>query len=303
MIDATDQDADPSPSGANTTSRYATLFLQNRDKLCLLQFPADVVRAIEPLIRNSWAAGIQATREVAGLATEFKLGGTPFGTLGDKDAAASRVLVRNVLAFLYERGWILVAAVGTSRIVGSKDTMVFRQQLRRRQQQRDQSRKRHQNLAGSTKCDDGGKEGEEMEVVLPPPVDFLVVAICGSDKIRFIGGAPALLAAVRRMLVGLDFFQAAEEGGCGSRDCCEFRLRDGPWSSFRAETKTRAELLLLRLVEVLDAFGWRSYGTARQRTETEKTKKADSWFFIRPQDWVEGSRFDGDAVEPADLLG
>ncbi len=115
-----------SSSSPFSSSSYASIFLQNRDKMRLLQFPDAIITKLEPIVRASWAPGIQGSRRVAE-AYEFKLAGCPWGILGDREAVGGRILLRNVLAFLYSQGWLLVSSVSTSRVVGCKDTMIFRQ--------------------------------------------------------------------------------------------------------------------------------------------------------------------------------
>jgi hypothetical protein len=251
------------PDSAGLASTYATMWPQGKNKLRCLNFPEELLNSLETLIQKSWPKGIQSHALYAD-SYEFVLHGSPWGILADKDALNSRVLVRDVLGFLYERGWLLVTCIGNSKDENSKDTMIFRQRIKT-----------------------GSKSAEA-----PPPADWMVVASWGSDKLRIVGEEPGLINSLKGALEGLGVYQ----GGEWKDGSFEFKLKGWPWISHN-ENRVKAELSMLKILEVLDSYGWRSYGTVRQRTVV-----GDSWYFVKAQDWVRGSPFNAEAVDPLTLL-
>lgn len=297
-------------SHAPTLSSFASISLGCTDKLRLHQFPPSIQDSVAEQIRASWPRGIQVEQAYGQHGYEFKLRGNPFGSVGAKEGVGGRRLVRDLLACLYARGWTLVAPVSHSRQKGSKDSLVFRQ---RRAEERS-----------------GG------DVVVPPKVEWLVIAPTGRDRLRVIPDGPiwsdvvsrsgfsvaeelaelaadygkagsfssssapppgegnhdefgVLVQSLKQMLAGLDCFQSGE----WSHDSFEFKLKGFPWSA-RDEKAAKVELLLLAVVETLDRFGWRSYATVRQRSDTDEARKQDTWYFVREEGWIPGSPFNAE---------
>jgi hypothetical protein len=286
-------------------------------------------------IRRGWPQGIQAERIYA-QAYEYKLNGTPFNSIADKDDVAACRFLRNILALLYSHGWRLDTAITHQHRIGAKDNLIFRREEGQ----------------GKEK-DEGDDVGELGGSMAPPPVDWLVLSmsrmsslliICdgpydvadgvttansssksnknnnnddddddcddrsdiGKDDgkqecIRSIGdasrmpGNPAelgtLVTTVKDVLAGHGFFR----GGKWSHDNYEFKLNGVPWSAV-GENTMRVRLMLLELVAALDRLGWRSYAAVH----LYETRMVDTWYFVRPSDWVPGSPFN--ARVPVSLL-
>lgn len=243
---------------SDLTSSYASIYMQGRDKLRFLNLPEALVLALEPLLVGYWPKGIQEKGPVEDCYS-FKFEGYPFGTSGSSEGVSSRMMIKAMLSYLYERGWYLVTPISTSHVVGCKDSMIFRQRKMR-----------------------APNGFVEPEVEKLPAVDWLIVCIGGNDKLRLIGEAqqPGLLRAVQSLLEGMQMYQ----GGEMSDGSFEFKLKGWPWYCF-SEKRVKSELLILRLVELFDNWGWRTYGTIRTRTETDKAKKADTWYLVKSQDW------------------
>jgi hypothetical protein len=274
-----------------TTSVFASISLTWTDKLRLHQFPASVTQEIADQLRASWPPGIKSEQDLPHGAHEFKFKGTPFGTFGTQEGVGSRRLIRDVLAFLYARGWTLVVPLSHSQRKGSKDSLVFRQRSIERG-------------PGLEKGE--GAAAARVEVLVPPPVEWLVIAPAAGDKLRVIydgslklsGGSAVAAAAggkqhdhdelgvlvqsLKQVLLGMDYFQA----GTWSHDSFEFKFKGYPWSALKDEKRVKVERLLLEVLDVLERFGWRSYATVRHRSDTDDVRKQDTWFFVRDEDWV-----------------
>ncbi|KAH8909742.1 hypothetical protein BR93DRAFT_415988 [Coniochaeta sp. PMI_546] len=296
---------------ASPQSSFATISFNWTDKLRLIQFPSSITKSIADQIRASWPPGIQAEQVYAQHAYEYKLKGTPFGGLGAKEAVGSRRLVRDVLAFLYRRGWVLVTPISHSRHARSKDSLVFRQ-------------RRAVSVTKGTR-DSGEEESAGGDVEIPPPVEWLVIAPTGGDRLRVISDGPiwrdlvtdvgpdsrlipassapapssrehnhdelgVLIQNLKQALTAIDYFQSGE----WNHDSFEFKLKGYPWSAMGEKT-VKVERLLLAVVETLDRFGWRSYATVRQRSDSDDVRKADTWYFVREEGWVDGSPFNGES--------
>jgi hypothetical protein len=295
-------------------STFASISLNSTDKVRLHQFPPSIRQPIAKQIRDSWPPGIQAEHVYAKHAYEYKLRGTPFGT--GRMGLGSRRLIRDVLAYLYARGWVLVTPLSHRRHAGSKDSLVFRQRR----------------VEGAMGVVEKGLGPEGCEVVIPPPVEWLVIAPTGGDRLKVISDGPlrrdvvskssltghgelgvvgnneeapsasaprsrecnheeleVLVQSLKQVLTGLDYFQSGKWGN--GQISFEFKVKGYPWLAQGKET-VMVERLILAVVETLDRFGWRSYATVRQGGYSEENQ--DTWYFVREEGWVPGSPFNAE---------
>lgn len=309
------------------SNTYAILSLHHSDTIRFLQFPESLYTGAAALLRASWPPGIQSERPYS-QAYEYKLKGRPFGTLGDQESVGSRRLVRDLLAFLHRRGWVVVTPLNQSSHAGCKDTLIFRQQAR--QSGESQTPQNQLSMRTGSSSSEAGPSSprvlpaaEVADPVIPPPVDWLVVTMSRNDKMRIIYDTPTVddqlgdtkgsssgsgkggssssasvpraddnhdelgvfVQAIRRAMTDIDCFQSGE----WKYDCFEFKCKGTPWVTRLVQVR----LLLLRLVETLDRFGWQSYVTMRQRTESDDPRKADTWYFVRPRSWAGARRTSG----------
>jgi hypothetical protein len=96
-------------------NKYAALSLNKTDRLRFLQFPEDVYQGAEDVLLRAWPPGIQSVSRYGGArAHEHQLLGRPWGTLGRVESLGSRELLRSVLAYLYDGGWVLTTSIGLS---------------------------------------------------------------------------------------------------------------------------------------------------------------------------------------------
>ncbi|KAM3447320.1 hypothetical protein MY3296_008847 [Beauveria thailandica] len=241
----------PAPFQTN----FASLSLHMSDRLRLVQFPDDDVAAVRAVIRQVWREGIQAERPYS-VSHEFKLRGRPWSGSGTGPyAVPAIVLVRELFACLYARGWIMTASTDISRKEFDKDTLIFRR---------------------------GGP--------LLPPVSWMAVSFKQGDKMRLLGAPPGLVAAVGDVLASMRLLQARTEKDAAMGQY-EFKLYGYPWSATGEETM-RTRLLVLRLVEVLERHGWSLYASIDQNSGPSgdsSYSETDCWYCVKSSDWTPGS--------------
>lgn len=291
----------PSPSS------FATLSFDSADKLRLVQFPFPLATAISTQLKTWWPAGIQRERIYAVHSYEFKLKGWPFGGISlGKDYVKGMRLVRDLLAFLYERGWVVEVGLAHEKAVDASDTLVFRQRRR--------TMRGEKMLEGKKGLGVGDGDGDD--IVIPPEVDWLVLSLEAGDRLRVIYDAPpgvvrpsteeasgsnekvaasssemprehnydelgVLIQALKEAFIEIDYFQS----GKWTHDSFEFKLKGWAWSEM-GEKAVKARRLVLGIIETMERFGWRSYTTLQKRGQ-EKVRGTDTWYFVREKGWDE----------------
>lgn len=306
-------------SASLSPSSFATLSFDTADKLRLIQFPFPLISALSSHFRTLWPAGIQQERIYAIHAYEFKFKGWPFtlsGISGGKEVVAGIRLVRDVLAFLYARGWIVETSMGIERGVGSMDTIVLRQRRKGGKRRRvTGTREKEEVIEGQRVMGAGvgmGVGADGGDVVMPPEAEWLVISPEKGDRLRVIYDVlPSsvtnsteierkegteeevpdmagerhydeygkMIEALKGALTEVDYFQS---GTFGERSY-EFKLKGWPWSEIGEKT-VKVRRLVLKIIETLEGFGWRSY-TTLQRRGAEKVRGLDTWFFVREKGW------------------
>lgn len=270
------------------TTAYATLSFHKKDTISLLNFPDSLHSPFRDLILSSWPPGLESSGPFA-QSYQFKLRGSPFGVYRAQHYVGGIRLVRDLLAFLYSRSWVLVAPLLCSRRYTAKDVLIFRQD-------------------SSTL----------------PQVEWLALAPTANDKLRIVYDAPglhhcgsipdltlpptspeaqtitppqsanpqspltALLTTLKIALSTppLDYFSS----GSWSHDSFEIELKGKPWRS-RGEDSVKKRIMLARLLEAMEGgLGWRLYAAVVQRTGTDEWRVLDTWYFVR-----EGRPADGES--------
>lgn len=229
-------------ANSSATGGHASLSMHWSDKLRFLNFPDEIFLGVRTLIQNSWAGGIQSEK-ANGPAYEYKLKGRPFGSHGTQEAIAARVLMRNILSYLYDRQWLLVMPYTLTGRNRAKDILVFKKQ-------------------------------DEPLV----PVDWLVVTVSGANTLRVIGDEPDVIRAVGSKISDMKTLQAIEV----KHGSFEFQLESNLWRAVD-ERAIRAHQVMIAVLDTLDANGWRAYSAFRQRTQNGDYHKADTWYFVKPQ--------------------
>jgi len=104
--------------GGEFRTHFACLTLNESDKLRFINFPVDVNLALTHVVETAWPEGIHTPRPY-GAAHEIKCHGYPWRT-SYSGKNTSRRLMRRIFEALYDRGWVLQAAVDLSNKEGDK---------------------------------------------------------------------------------------------------------------------------------------------------------------------------------------
>ncbi|KAJ2968741.1 hypothetical protein NQ176_g9032 [Zarea fungicola] len=235
---------------------FGSLSLHMSDRLRFVQFDKEDLLAVRAVIIRVWRDGIQAERNYS-VSYEFKLRGNPWSGSGTGTyAVPALILMREIFACLYSRGWIMTASTDISRKKFDKDTLIFRRQ--------------------------GGGP--------PPPASWMAISFKNGDKIRMLGAPDDLLDSMARMLTSMRLLQSrsAKDAAKGQY---EFKVHGYPWSASGEETM-QTRLLILKMVEVLEMHGWSLYASIDQNngpSGDSSYSETDSWYCVKSSDWTPGS--------------
>lgn len=239
----------PAPSYTPFRTTFACMSLHRSDRIRMMQFPPEDISAIRDIIKRSWSKGLQAQGPYSA-SYEFKLYGNPWHGQGS-DAIPARIIMREILSYLFSQGWILHVNTDVSKSEFDTDSLIFRKQ---------QSS--------------------------PPSSEWVAISFNQNDRLRLIGAPQGLLADVRVLLKEMKLLQA-ENWKDRNLDAWEYKLHGRPWFATGEDTiKTR--VLLLRLLETLERKGWSVYASIDQSTRGAGLE-TDSWYIIRDKAWVEGA--------------
>ncbi len=254
--DAAQPPAYGSPAAPFRTT-FASVSLHTTDRIRFLQFSPEEIAKIRATIQYFWPRGIQTERPYS-VSYEFKLRGTPwYGSGTGPDAVPAQILMREVFSRLYSMGWIMTASTDISRKGYDKDTLVFRKQP-----------------------------------VPPPAATWIAVSFKQSDKMRFLGAPPDLIAAMSQMLKSMRRLQS-EAVKTTADNYHEFKLLGNPWYASGEDTMATRQLIL-KLVETLEMQGWSLYACIDQNSgphnsNNSSTSETDVWYCVKSADWTPGS--------------
>jgi hypothetical protein len=110
------------PAYSTSKTIFASISLHEGDCIRILQFPQKDIDALRGVIKQLWAKGIKKERLFYSSCYEFKLRGYPWNgsSWTGSESIPSRILMREIFAYLFSVGWILHAS--------NNDTLIFRQQ-------------------------------------------------------------------------------------------------------------------------------------------------------------------------------
>jgi len=250
---------------------YAILSFHKSDTVKLLQFPEDIYVNIQSAILASWPPGIQSSGSFtnAPKSYQFKLKGKPFGWMTDQDSVGGARLVRDLLAFIYHHNWEIAMPLSCARRLTAKDMLIFRPRPP---------------TAG---------------VMLPR--EWLAVSPSRSDKLYIVGDSQpifddsaasstsqptpghivSLTMSLTEMLKEMGLLQKSET----KYNWIEYKLRGRPWF-YGGEPGVKTRLMLLRMFEILESFGWTSHVSVQHRTGNDDKRMVDTMFFSRPKGLV-----------------
>ena len=120
--------------------------------------------------------------------------------------------------------------------------------------------------------------------VPPPPSLWLAISFTRSDRLRLFGAPAELIAGFRGMLRSMALLQ--DEGA--KDQGYEFKCCGNPWQASAKETMSTRQLFL-KMLALLEEFGWSLYASVSQNNGMGDYSEADSWYCVRERDWVPGS--------------
>lgn len=249
---------------------FATLSFHKTDCIRLLQFPDNIYNDMQTVVLNSWPPGLASSKRFGERSNsyQFKLKGRPFGWSNNQDSIGGARLIRDLLAFLYHSNWELMMPLGCAERLTAKDILIFRPR--------------------------------PADMDPNPAMDWLAVAPVGTDKLCFIGDTQPvfdgnvgsltdrtpshvdlLIMGVSRLLTEMELLQNSDT----RYNRVEFKFKGRPWSKGGLDG-VNTRVVLLRILEVLDRFGWSACATVQHRTGNDDRRMLDTMFFRRPKNLV-----------------
>jgi len=217
----------------------------------MLQFPAEDIISVREIINHFWPSKLHSEREYAA-AYEFRLHGHPWNAQG-KESVPSRIIIREIFAYLYSVGWLLHVSTDVSKKDNDKDTLIFRNQ---------------------------GKP--------PPKADWLAISFNQRNRLRLIGVDEELISAFKLLMKNMRLWDKdgwKEEHS----NTFEMRLHDHPWWPVDEDTVTM-RALLLKMMETLEHHGWTVYSSLDQSNgHGPASRESDTWYCMRLQKWQPGN--------------
>jgi hypothetical protein len=116
------QEVEPAPAYSAFKTTLASMYFHEGDCIRIMQLPQKDIDALRGIIQRLWVKGIQKERLLYSACYEFKLHGEPWNASiwTGSESIPSRILMREIFAYLFSVGWILHAT--------NNDALIFRQQ-------------------------------------------------------------------------------------------------------------------------------------------------------------------------------
>ena len=115
----------------------------------------------------------------------------------------------------------------------------------------------------------------------PPPCEWLCISFDRSDRLKFVEAPSDELAAAVLQTLGPNVSRTELSGGC-----LEIKFRGSPWRPSGTET-VATRVMLLRLLETMERFGYSLYGSLNQESGNEG-READVLYLHRQKNWTPG---------------
>lgn len=242
-------EAPPYNQGLAFRTTFACMSMNSTDLLRLIQFPPEPACIVRNAITQSWPRGLKEERDYHG-AHEFKLKGNPWSGQGS-EAVPSRIFMCQILADLYNAGWVLFASTDISKNALDKDSCLFRYQQ-----------------------------------PAPPPCSWMSISFNRGDRLRLIGAPQEMIAPFGRVLGSL-----LQKEGFIEHGAYEFKCKGWPWYAMGGDT-VATRILLLRMLELLESFGFSLYASIDQSIGAGgdgTTSETDTWYCCRQLSWTPGA--------------
>ncbi|KAI8821871.1 uncharacterized protein EV422DRAFT_527370 [Fimicolochytrium jonesii] len=245
------------PSYAAATS-FCCISLHESDKLRLLNVPQELIPDFAALLTRSWQKGVQRVQRY-GPSLEYKLSGRPWRGQGD-DAITCRLLARDILSFMFSRGWRLAVSTDLSKKQGDSDSWFFESFV----------------IPHSTRAPLAGGAGSSK---MDP--HFGAISFNRSDRIRLIGLPPDLQATIVQC-VKQSWARGIQHHGPFDSDprAYELKLAGNPWHTYGTDT-ILSRSLALSLLHCIKMNGWEIYASVdlggRIGTNDCPAGDLDSW--------------------------
>ena len=173
------------------------------------------------------------------------------------DAVPAQILMREIFSRLYSLGWIMTASTDISRKGYDKDTLIFRKQL-----------------------------------VPPPAATWAAISFKQGDKLRFLGAPQDLISSMSQLFRSTGMLQS-ENAKTTAANYHEFKLIGTPWYASGQDTMA-TRLLILQMVETMEANGWSLYASIDQNSGASNSSNSsysetDVWYCVKSADWTPGS--------------
>ncbi|KAH7018593.1 uncharacterized protein B0I36DRAFT_368602 [Microdochium trichocladiopsis] len=230
------------PKG-QTSTQFAVLALSRSSRVRLIDFPEDIFKSIEPVLRSSWPPGIKSEQWNKG-AYEYILKEKPWGLFGATAGICAHYLLRDILRFLYEHGWHLATPISANSAPQPCDSLLFR----------------HTPSPSGT-----------------PAAQFMAVQISGAAQLTLHGADDEMVDAFQQVLVRMGVLEGA---AMPVQESHTFKLRQAAWYNIEEKTM-RMRRLIIATAQLMEARGWATYGTIRQRAGSKDVRVPDSWYFIK----------------------
>ncbi|KAF4337307.1 hypothetical protein FBEOM_8820 [Fusarium beomiforme] len=240
-------------------TKFACMTFNKSDRIRLINFTEAEVLGIEEVIATHWPQGVVHIKPY-GEAMEFWLRGRPWShRAGGNDD--SRRLILRILEKLFDMGWVLQGSMEMTIKSVSKGKIFTR-------------------IMGWTDHLDTLIFRKQDPV--PPPCDWICISFDNSDKLKIVDAPPKDLTDAILQTFGRDVRRREI-----TDDRFKVHLADVPWNPSGTDTvKTR--ILLLKLIETLERFGFTIYATIGSKGEDEEGAQ-DLLVCQRQKDWAPGA--------------
>ncbi|KAJ8515184.1 hypothetical protein ONZ45_g7370 [Pleurotus djamor] len=122
---------------------------------------------------------------------------------------------------------------------------------------------------------------------LPPPCTWFAISFNMGDRLRLIGAPEELVLPFKQILGSMLQKDGWKDGGV-----YEFKCEGYPWMASGSEAVS-TRILLLRMIEVLESFGYSLYASLDQNASSSSgdsgSTETDTWYCYKQVSWTPGA--------------